>query len=181
MYDEDERLPYRPYPKVPFKRRAWAFLIDFVTVWFLSAAFSGGNGFLQFLLFMAFWWALRVVVADKNQGQSLGNWAMDMKVIDLRFARLPDLLTLSKGEGIVGFAAYLATLGLGLIFQNAISTVLLILPVFANFVVAVGDNEYNQAFHERFSETITIGTDRGFSLDLRILDLLDEIKEKMRQ
>ena len=91
------------------------------------------------------------------------------------------MLTLSKGEAIVGFAAYLATLGLGLFFKNAISTVLLMLPLLTDFLVAVGDSEYNQAFHERVTDTMTIGTDRGFSLDLRLLDLLDEIKDKMRQ
>ncbi|MGF1489812.1 MAG: RDD family protein [Prochloraceae cyanobacterium] len=175
----DERRPYRDYPKVPIKRRAGAFLIDLLVVWFLSAIV--GNGFLQFLLFMGFWWVLRVVVTDKNQGQSLGNWCLDIKVIDLRYARVPDLLTLSKREGIAGFAAYLATCGLSLIFNNAISTVILILPLLANFLVAVGDNEYSQAFHERVTETISIPCDRGFSLDLRLLDLLDEIKDKMRQ
>lgn len=174
----DEKPPYRPYPTVPMKRRAGGFLIDLCVVWFLSAIV--GKGFLQFLLFMLFWWALRVVLVEKNKGQSLGGWCMDMKVIDLRYDRAPDLLTSSKGEAIVGFAAYLATCGLALILNNPISTVLLVLPLLANFLVAVGDNEYSQAFHERFTETMTIETDRGFSLDLRLRDLLDEIKDKMR-
>ena len=175
----DENRPYQPYPKVPIKRRAGAFAIDLFTVWFLSAIV--GRGFWQFLLFMLLWWVLRVVVAEKNKGQSLGNWCMDIKVIDLRYARVPDLLTFNKREAIVGFAAYLATWGLSLIFHNAISTLMLLLPLFANFLVGVGDNEYNQAFHERVTETITVGSDRGFSLDRRLLDLLDEIKDKMRQ
>lgn len=175
----DERKPYRGYPKVPIKRRAGAFGIDLLAVWFLSAIV--GKGLVQFLLFMGFWWVLRVVVADKNQGQSLGNWSLDIKVIDLRYSKVPDLLTLSKREAIAGMAAYLATCGLSLILNNGISTVILILPLLANFLVAVGDNEYSQAFHERVTETITIGCDRGFSLDLRLLDLLDEIKDKMRK
>ncbi|MGK7913927.1 MAG: RDD family protein [Prochloraceae cyanobacterium] len=174
-----EKPPYKPYPKVPIKRRAGAFFIDFVTVWFVSSI--AGNWLLQLFVFILSWLILRVVVVEKNKGQSLGRWALDMKVIDPRFNRIPDLLTLTKREAIVGFAASLATLGLTINVSNSLSMLMLMLPLLLDCGLALSDVEYSQAFHDRLADTLIIETERGFSLDLRLQQLLDEIKEKMRQ
>ncbi|PSF38859.1 hypothetical protein C7H19_02030 [Aphanothece hegewaldii CCALA 016] len=167
-------------PKVSIDRRAYAFLIDFVTVWLVSS-FAGTVWLLQFLVFIVAWFALRVVLVEKNKGQSLGRWALDMKVIDLRFKRIPGLVELAKREGIVGLCAALTMLGLNYTFPNPISMILLSSFLLADCGMALGDEQYNQAFHDRLSGTVIIPSKRGFSLDLRLKRLWREIKQKMRK
>ena len=166
------------FPKVPPERRAYAFLIDFVTVWFVS---SFAAGILQGILFLIAWLGLRVIAVEKNQGQSLGYWAMDMKVIDQRFHRIPGLLELLKREGIVGGAALLAMIGLNINFSNVLSMPLLSTPLLVDCGLALGDVELNQALHDRIAGTIVIQTRRGFSLDLRVKKWVGEIQEKLRR
>ena len=75
---EQETL-YRRSPKAPFERRAYAFLIDFILVWLISSLVT--NLFLEFIVFTFLWLALRAIVVQANKGQSLGRWAMDLKII----------------------------------------------------------------------------------------------------
>ena len=56
---------------------------------------------------------------------------------------------------------------------------LLMLPLFIDCGLALGDPEYSQAFHDRVAGTLVIESDRGFSLDLRLKEWLDEIAYKM--
>lgn len=168
---------YRRFPKVPIDRRAYAFLLDFVTVWFLSSFFQG---LVKDLVFLVVWLILRVIIVEKNQGQSLGNWSFDIKVIDLRFLRVPGLKELTKREAILGFAAMLAMVGLNINFKNGLSMLIFITPLIIDCGIAIGDEEYNQAFHDRVSNTIVIQTKRGFSLDLRLKKLWKIIKEKIQ-
>ena len=177
MYDE--KRSEKPYPQVPFQRRAGAFFIDVVTAWFLSVL--GGNGFVQFLVFVLSWLILRVVVVEKNKGQSLGRWALDMRVIDPQFNSIPDLLTLTKRESIAGVAAAFAISGLNAGLGRSLTMLLLMLPLFIDCGLALGDPEYSQAFHDRVAGTLVIESDRGFSLDLRLKEWLDEIAYKMRK
>ncbi len=169
--------PYQRFPKVPLDRRAYAFLVDFVTVWFLSSFF---RGFIQDLVFIVIWLILRVIVVEKNKGQSLGSWAFDMKVIDIRMPRIPGLQALMKREGILGFAALLAMVGLNINVKNALSMLILIIPLIIDCGIAIGDEEYNQAFHDRVGQTIVIQTRRGFSLDLRLKKLWRIIQKKIQ-
>ncbi|AFZ36786.1 RDD domain containing protein [Stanieria cyanosphaera PCC 7437] len=173
-----DELSYRRFPRVPIKRRVGAFLIDFVTVWFVSSFF--GNS-IQWLIFILGWLVMRVVVVDKNQGQSLGSWALDLKVIDARFNKIPDLVVLGKREGILGFAAVLAMYGLEINLRNGLSMLLLLTPLLVDCGIAFADEELNQAFHDRLASTIVIQTPRGYSLDLRLKKLLAQIKNNMRK
>ena len=176
---DSNQLPpsYRRFPKVPVDRRAYAFLLDFVTVWFLSSFFKG---LVKDLVFLVVWLILRVIIVEKNKGQSLGSWSFDIKVIDLRFLRVPGLKELAKREAIVGFAAMLAMVGLNINFKNGLSMLIFITPLIIDCGLAIGDEEYNQAFHDRVSNTIVIQTKRGFSLDLRLNKLWKIIKEKIQ-
>lgn len=176
MYSEKQGD--RRFPKVPLDRRAYAFLIDFVTVWLISSFVAG---VAQGLLFILVWFALRVIVVEKNKGQSLGSWALDMKIISPRFNKIPGLVELAKREAIVGFAALLAMIGLNIGFANGLSMLLLITPLLADCGMALADEEFNQAFHDRIAETIVIQTQRGFSLDLRLKKLWFQVKTKMRK
>lgn len=178
-YDDeyDNQITYRRFPRVPYERRIGAFAIDFVTVWFISSFFGNSGGWLVFLLG---WLGIRVILVDRNQGQSLGHYALDMKVIDYRYAKVPDLVTLGKREGILGFAAMLASIGLQN-FGNGLALLFLATPVLIDCLMALFDEELNRAFHDRVAQTIVVQTTRGFSLDLRLKKLLVTIQRNMRK
>jgi uncharacterized RDD family membrane protein YckC len=182
MYSDQysEEQPPRRFPKVPVDRRAYAFLIDFVTVWLVSS-FAGSAWVLQFFVFIFAWFVLRVVLVEKNKGQSLGRWALDMKVIDLRLKRIPGLTELAMREGIVGLSAALTMLGLNYTFPNPLSIILLSSFLLADCGMALGDEQYHQAFHDRIGKTVIIPSKRGFSLDLRLRQIWREIKQKIRK
>ncbi|MEA5535502.1 RDD family protein [Crocosphaera sp. XPORK-15E] len=176
-YSNELPSTYRRFPKVPLERRAYAFLLDFLAVWFLSSFFQG---FVQDLVFIAIWLILRVIIVEKNKGQSLGSWAFDLKVIDLRFSRIPGLKELTKREVILGFAALLAMIGLNINVRNGLSMLILITPLIIDCSIALGDENYGQAFHDRIAQTMVIQTERGFSLDLRLKQLWNIIKKKLQ-
>jgi hypothetical protein len=179
MYDDD-RSDYRRYPKVPIDRRIGAFAIDFLSVWFVSSFFAS-NLFFQWLVFLPAWLIMRVIIAEKNWGQSLGRWAFDIKVIDLRFNRIPDLLTLTKREIILGVASALAIAGLQINFRNGLSMLLLLAPLLVDCSLAFLDEETNLAGHDRVAQTFLVQTERGFSLDLRIKKIFGQIQGRMRK
>ena len=152
MYDDyQSRSNLRRYPKVPINRRIGAFAIDFLSVWFISAFFAS-NLFFQWLVFLTTWMIFRVIIADKNQGQSLGRWAFDTQVVDPRFERLSELLAL-----------------------------LLLAPLLIDCSLAFLDDEYNLAGHDRIANTLMIQTERGFSLDLRLKKIFGQIQRNMRR
>ena len=175
MYGDE--LGNSDFPKVPFERRTGAFLIDFVAVWLLSSFF----GPFQWLIFLLAWLGMRVVLVDKNQGQSLGRWALDMKVIDFRYERMPELMSLAKREAIVGFAAMLAMYGFQINFANGLSMLLLNVPILVDCLAAFVDEEFNQALHDRFTDTMIVPSQRGFSLDLRLKKIFAELKKNMQK
>jgi uncharacterized RDD family membrane protein YckC len=174
-----DQAPERRFPKVPIERRVYAFLIDFVLIWIISSLVT--NIYAEFLIFSLLWFMLRVVVVDRNRGQSLGRWALDMKVLDARFNKIPSIASLLKREGIICLAAFVAMLGLKLSFRNLVSTLLLITPLLIDGGMVLSDEEFNQAFHDRFAQTIVVQTKRGFSLDLRVKKLIQEIRLNLKQ
>ena len=177
MYSD--RSYYRRFPKVPIERRVYAFLIDFVLVWLISSLVT--NIFLEFLTFCFLWFILRVVVADRNHGQSLGRWAFDMKVLDARFDKIPSIASLCKREGIICVAAFLAMIGFKINFFNLLSMLLLVTPLLIDCGIAITDEELNQAFHDRLAGTIIIQTKRGFSLDLRLKKIVTEVRRDLKK
>lgn len=179
MRSPDYRPVPKSFPRVPFERRFYAFLIDFVTVW-LGSSFAG-TGLVQGIVFFLLWLVVRVVVVDRNQGQSLGMWCMDIKVIALRFRRVPDVYTLAKREGVIGFGAVLAMAGFNSFFINPFSTLLLVSPLVADCAIAYTDEQYNQAVHDRLFDTVMIQTKRGCSLDILIRRGLDEVRRRVRR
>ena len=181
MYD-DYRLykpDYKKYPKVPIERRVGAFAIDFLSVWFISSFFAASL-FIQWLVFLPMWWVFRVLIVEKNQGQGLGTWLFDIKVIDPRFNRIPELLTLSKRELVTGIGSALAIAGLQN-FTSGLAMLLLLSPLAVDCSLALLDEETNLAGHDRIAKTFTIQTERGFSLDLRIKKIFGQIQRRMRK
>lgn len=169
---------YQRFPKVPIERRVAAFGIDFVAVWLFSSLVTGI--FVQMLIFLLLWLGLRVVLVSSNQGQSLGRWALDMKVLDAKYSRIPQLLTLTKREAILGSCAFLAMLGLSSgLAGGGFYLLLLPIPLAVDCGAAFTD-ESQQAFHDRIAQTIVIQTRRGFSLDLRLKKLVAQISRGMK-
>ena len=125
-----QEILYRRSPKAPLERRAYAFLIDFILVWLISSLVT--NILLEFIVFVLLWFALRVIVVQVNQGQSLGRWAMDLKMIDLRWKRPPTIITLSKREGILAVAAFIAMIGLKINFRDLL--LMFFSPSFFRFI-----------------------------------------------
>ncbi|MGB5634637.1 MAG: RDD family protein [Waterburya sp.] len=181
MYDDYRPEPdYRRYPKVPLDRRIGAFAIDFLSVWFISSFFAS-NLFFQWLVFLPTWLILRVLIVEKNRGQSLGRWAFDIKVIDPRFNRVPELLALVKREIIIGCGSALAIAGLQINVRNGLSMLLLLAPLLIDCSLALLDEANNLAFHDRVAETFIVQTERGFSLDLRLKKIFGQIQRSMRK
>ena len=178
MYEDyrEEKI-YRRFPKVPIERRIGAFAIDVVTIWFISIFF----GQAWWLIFLFGWLVMRVFFVANNQGQSLGRYALDMKVIHYRFNRVPDLITLAKREGMAGFFAMLASWGLTINFNNGIAMLLLATPMLVDCIPAIFDEDLDRAFHDRLAETIIIQTSRGYSLDIRLKKLLVTIRRNMQK
>lgn len=98
-------------PKGGIWERGVALAIDFVVVWLPSIL--AGQWVVQGLVFLVGWFGLRVLLVAWNQGQSLGHWALDMKVVDPKFGKVPGLAKLSKREGITGLGALLTMFALG--------------------------------------------------------------------
>ncbi len=181
MYDDYrlDKLDYRKYPKVPIDRRVWAFAIDFLSIWFISSFFAS-NLYVQWLVFLPLWLIMRVLIVEKNKGQSLGKWAFDIKVIDPRFNRVPDLMNLCKREIMVGVFAALAIAGLQN-FMNGLSVLLLLSPLAIDCSISLLDEEANLAGHDRVAKTFMVQTERGFSLDLRLKKIFGQIQRSMRK
>ncbi|MGF1587936.1 MAG: RDD family protein [Pleurocapsa sp.] len=180
MYEYKPDPDYRRYPKVPLDRRIGAFAIDFLSIWFISSFFAS-NLLIQWIVFLPAWLIMRVIIVEKNRGQSLGRWAFDIKVIDPRFNRLPDLLALSKREIILGSAAALAIAGLQINVRNGLSMLLLLAPLLVDCSLALLDEANNLAFHDRVAGTFMVQTERGFSLDLRLKKIFGQIQRNMRK
>ncbi len=172
-----EPLPYR-YPRVPIQRRIYAFLLDFVTAWFVSALV--GVALFQFIVFVLAWWGLRVFAVTRFRGQSLGRWAFDMLIIEGRRGRVPDVTVLTKREGAISLIAFLGLVGLQYGLPNVLSFAILASPLLINLVVAAGDEENQQAIHDRFFDTVIVPSKRGYSLDLRIRRWVDLLLDRVR-
>lgn len=168
-------------PRVTLSRRLASLSLDAGLIWLILIILFD-NWLTRMTIFMMGWVAMRVFLVAKNQGQSLGRWAFDLRVLDTRFKRTPRLLELFKREALLGFATVLALEGLtGLTSRNA-SVLLLLLPLLFDWVVALVDLErHKQALHDRLGGTIVVGTMRGYSLDLKIRWLIDKIINYVRR
>jgi uncharacterized RDD family membrane protein YckC len=117
-------------------------------------------------------------VVVRNQGQSLGHWAMDMKVVDLR-GRLPGLIELTQREGIVGVAALLSIIAFSNLGAGLVIFVLL-LPLMMDCGVAWADAQF-LTLHDRLSQTRIVHTLRGFSLDRKLIKIVAKYRQRVRQ
>jgi uncharacterized RDD family membrane protein YckC len=182
-----ERVTQKHYPKAEIGRRGMALGLDFLVVWLVSSLLGGGNvgiQFAQILVFVIAWLVLRVVVVYNNQGQSLGRWAFDLKVLEVEdrqvVGRIPDLLSLLKREAIVGFGALLVSIALSNIRANP-TAILLVLPLAIDCGTAFSDTQMRQALHDRYTGTFIVSSRRGYSLDIKVKRLVENLRRNVRR
>lgn len=170
---------YSRFPRVQIWRRGVAFGIDFLGVWLLSSLLAG-NTFAFVVIFGLIWLGERVFLVYRNHGQSLGRYALDMKVLDPDLGKVPGLQILAKREAIVGCCALLA----GIAFNNFLTDagiVLLLIPLAIDCGLALSDPQGRQAIHDRLARTIIISTHRGYSLDLKVKRLVAQVRSRVRR
>jgi uncharacterized RDD family membrane protein YckC len=176
MIEEEDIYRPRPYVQVPMDRRVEAFIIDFVATAIISL--SAGSAYI--VMFLLTWLALRVIVVAVNRGQSLGRWAVNIKVVDPRQRRIPSLVELFQRELITGLAGLLVVMGLAN-FNPANAWVLFTpIPLLADCSLAFGDPDYRRAFHDRVVGTTMVQTRRGASFDLLLRDLFAEVRRRVK-
>lgn len=181
------KTPQKHYPKGTITRRCIALGIDFLGIWLVSSLLGSskiGIQFTQILVFILTWMILRVVIVFNNQGQSLGRWAVDLKVLAVEngqiVSRIPQLSALLQREGIICFNALLVSIGLSNIIANP-TALLLLLPLAIDCGAALSDTQMRQALHDRYAKTIIISSQRGYSLDLKIKRLVEKVQRNVRR
>lgn len=164
------------YPKVPADRRVGAFAID-IAVAALPSLLLGNAYVFGFLLL---WLVLRVLVVTANGGQSLGRWALDLKVVNPRFRIIPGIVPLLKREAITGVGC--ALILMGLVNLSPTNGFLLVapIPLLVDCGFAIVDQDQQQAVHDRVAGTIVTQTRRGYSLDLKLKQLIAELRRRMK-
>ncbi len=168
------------FQRVSMWRRAAALVLDVLVINFLSF-FILSNGIVRLLLFILLWLLLRIILVTKNKGQSLGRWALNIKVIDTRLNRTPGILELSKREGLLGLAVFLTLVGISQLGYGNAGILLLILPLLIDAGVTLFDtNPDPQTIHDRVSHTKMVSSARGYSLDLKFKNLIKKI-DKLRK
>lgn len=174
-----DRPPPVRYRRVPVGRRSAAFAIDFVVVALVSSV-VGLSPWAQATLFLVGWLAMRVVLVYRNKGQSLGRWALDMRVIDPALGHTPGLQRLGKREAILGVGAALFLLGLVNLSPAAAWSLLLFIPLLVDCGFVFLDPAQPLALHDRLADTLVVETRRGYSLDLKLKRLLVEARRRVK-
>ncbi|MTJ10030.1 RDD family protein [Anabaena sp. UHCC 0204] len=174
------------YPKGDITRRVMALAVDFCGAWLLSSIAGSsqiGIQFVQIFVFIFAWLIFRVVVVYNNQGQSLGRWAFDLKILEVINGqivnRIPQFQTLLLREGVICLSSLLLSIFLGNILLNPAAVVLL-LPLIIDGGAALSDTQMRQAFHDRFFRTIIVSSRRGYSLDIKIKRLVEKFQRNVR-
>lgn len=180
------KVNQRHYPKGDISRRVMALGIDFFGAWLLSSIVRTnqiGIQFAQIFVFIFAWIIFRVVIVYNNQGQSLGRWAFDLKILEIANGeivnRIPQFQTLLLREGIICLSSLFLSIFLGNIILNPAAVVLL-LPLVIDGGAALSDTQMGQAFHDRFFHTVIVSSRRGYSLDIKIKRLVEKLPPNMR-
>jgi len=172
-------LAVSDYRKVPLGRRAAAASIDFATVGLLSLLLGTSVIALAFC-FLSGWLAMRVVLVSKNRGQSLGRWALDMRVVNVRLGGTPDLQSLVKREAVLGCGALLLLIGLVSLSPGRPWALLLFLPIAADCSLAAVDRQQQQTFHDQIAQTRIVQSRHGYSLDLKLKRLVAQAQRRVK-
>ncbi|WP_414562400.1 MULTISPECIES: RDD family protein [unclassified Anabaena] len=182
-----ERVPQVHYPKADIGRRGMALGLDFLGAWLISSILGSnqlGIQFVQILVFLFCWVIFRVVIVYNNQGQSIGRWAFDLKILEVKdgqiSGRIPTLRSLLQREAIIGVGAILVSIALSNIRANP-TAILLLLPLAIDCGAALSNTQMRQALHDRYGGTFIVSSRRGYSLDIKIKRLVDKLVRSVRR
>jgi len=177
----------RYYPKGEILRRGIALGIDLFGVWLISSFLGSGNVGIQYVqisVFIVFWCILRVLVPYNNQGQTLGRWAVNLKILEVNQGkianRIPDLPAFVKREAILCFCTLLISISVSNILANP-TAILLLLPLVIDSSAAFSDTQKHQAFHDRYAKTVIVSSRRGYSLDIKFRRLVESFRQNVRR
>jgi len=158
-------------------RRVAAFAIDLSAASLLSLLLGGS---LYPVIFSLAWLGLRIILVAKNKGQSLGRWALDMKIADPRFKSIPGVTALVKREALTGLGSLLVLIGLVNLSPTNGWILVAPIPLLVDCGFAFVDNDYRQAFHDRIASTVVIQTRRGYSLDIKLKKIFEEVSRRVK-
>ncbi|MBV9388986.1 MAG: RDD family protein [Chroococcidiopsidaceae cyanobacterium CP_BM_ER_R8_30] len=166
-------------PKVQLWRRSVAFLIDFICTWILSVLLGSQSPTVyvaQAFVFAVIWLSLRVLLAYWNQGQSLGRWLLNLRMLDAQLKGVIYLPDLARREVVTGFGTLLVLIALSDIQISNFVAFLLLIPLAIDCGFIFLDRQRPRALHDRLAGTVIVATHRGFSLDLKIKRLFASIR-----
>jgi uncharacterized RDD family membrane protein YckC len=159
---------YNRLPLASLPTRLGAFVIDFLACFLLAQLIRellglSGGFWLQFI-FMPIWLSDRALV----NGQSLGRWAMSLKVVNMNYGKPTGTLALLKREGLI--LAFLLLIINSLDSSGMITslTIFAPIPLIVELVFASADTLKRQTIHDRLSESIVVFTRKGLQLDLKL-------------
>jgi uncharacterized RDD family membrane protein YckC len=175
------------YPKAELYRRGLAWLLDFLSVWLISSLLGSGQigiNFVQIFVFILGWLISRVIIVYNNQGQSLGRWAFNLKILEVEEGqirgRIPEVQALLQREGIICILSLLVAIALSNILSNP-TAILLILPLAIDCGAALSDARMRQAFHDRYAKTSIVSSRRGYSLDIKVRRIVEKLQRSVRK
>jgi uncharacterized RDD family membrane protein YckC len=179
---------YNRLPLASLPTRLGAFIIDFLACFLLAQlvrellGLSGGFWLQTF--FIPIWLSDRALA----NGQSLGRWAMSLKVVNMNFGKTTGTLALLKREGLILTFLLLVISSLDSNGTITSLTIFAPIPLIVELVFASADTLKRQTIHDRLSESIVVFTRRGLQLDLKLskwfsfgMGWLSQIAQKSQQ
>jgi len=169
----------RPVP-VPLWRRGVALGIDALVVGLVSSV-MGTNVLAQAVVYGLGWLGMRVVLVSRNHGQSLGRWAMDMRILDGVRGNTPTLQDLTKREGGLAIATFLAFWGITHLSPTTAWVLLLLVPLGIDAAAGKNNVPWGLTLHDRYAKTCIVESRRGYSLDIKVQKLVADLRDRVKK
>jgi uncharacterized RDD family membrane protein YckC len=129
------------------------------------------------LIFCFVWLFNRVLVPTKNQGQSVGRWAMNLRVVDVEFGKTANVVALARREATVLIAMLIWIASLDSLTG---AVILALIPVVVDIAPAFVDIDRRQALHDKVGDTIVINSRKGFELERKLLSFFGQANKFVR-
>jgi uncharacterized RDD family membrane protein YckC len=173
---------YNRYSLAQMGQRVAASGIDIVACLMLSSflealvgidAASGAGE----LIFCFVWLFNRVLLPTKNQGQSVGRWAMNLRVVDMEFGNTANIAALVRREAAILIAMLIWISSLDSLTG---AVILALVPVVVDIAPAFVDIDRRQALHDKIGGTIVINSRKGFELEQKLLSFFGQANKFVR-
>lgn len=115
-----------------------------------------------YTVFFAAWLINRGYFQSRPEGQSFGKWLLNIKVIDTETDQSPSLIRSVAREGVTSLFILTETLAV---------------PLIADGIFAIFDQQKRQSIHDRAGRTQVIEAEEGFELDQKAVQFLEQVLE----